>query len=132
MCFDPLRHIQTFYFYWEMGAGHSLPLVKLPPLSKFSHFENRTIPLESTTRPNIFSFQIWHDTCEERKMYIGEIGLQARAGSSENLQTWPASPATTIPFECEWSRASNQMGAAAIAGTFDGESITVLTQKQAT
>ena len=87
--------------------------------------------METTPRQINFSLKIWHDTCEERKMYIGEIGLQARAGSSENLQTWPASPATAIPFECERSRASNQMGAAAIAGTFDGESITVLTQKQA-
>ena len=41
-------------------------------------------------------------------------------------------PEAIIPFECERSRASNQMGAAAIVGTFCGESITVLTQRQPT
>ena len=74
------------------------------------------------------------EICEKKdvKVYIGEIGLQARAGSSENPQTWPAGPAWVIPFDYERSRASNQMGAAAIVGTFCGESITVLTQRQPT
>ena len=77
--------------------------------------------------------KIGGDTCEiEGKVIkcIGGIGLQARAGSSENPQTRPASPARNIPFGCQRSRASNQMGAAAIAGTFDGESFAVLMQRQ--
>ena len=53
-------------------------------------------------------------------------------GEFNNPQTWPASPEPVIPFECERSRASYQMGAAAIACTFDGESVTVLAQRQPT
>ena len=60
-------------------------------------------------------------------MYIGEIGLQARAGSSETPNRCLQVRNRSIPFDLERSRASNLMGVASIVGTFDGESITVLT-----